>query len=220
MDMQTNKIIETSFIDIIRKDVGEKQWQELDINIIKRFTRSTRKSCLRYHGIVDWVYCSPLGALLAKCLKPFSLLPDRCTRSSQFEFVINESKDGIYKQRRYFLGDKSPFTFRSVFAHKPGVHEEFSKGLGMYLKLMVKRGSLLFRDAGYFFRIGKWRLSIPGWLSVGKFELLHRNIDERRFQVIIRITHPLFGTLFYQRGDFYDTRSLEALHAIPIAYEK
>lgn len=110
----------------------------------------------------------------------------------------------------------SPFTFTSVFAQTPKVHEEFTGGLGMYLKLLVKNGSLLFRDQGYFFRFGKWRIPIPRWLSVGSFELLHRNINERRFQVIIRITHPLLGVLFYQRGEFFDIRSLKKLRAIPI----
>jgi len=217
MDAKTKDNFTFSFIDIIRQDLGEKQWKEFDRSIITRFTRSFRKNCLRYHGVVDWVYCSPIGALIAKVLKPFSLLPDRCTRNSKFEFVIQENEGTIYKQRRYFMDEDAPFTFTSVFGNKPRVHEEFSQGLGMYLKLSVKRGDLLFRDAGYFFRVGNWRIPIPRWLSVGSFELLHSNIDERRFQVIIRIAHPLFGTLFYQRGDFYDTRSLCKLSAVPVS---
>lgn len=208
MDRLTNQTSNYSFIGIIQDDLGEKQWNRLDDRIIQRFTSSLEKKCLRYLGTVNWVYCSPIGALIAKVLQPFSLLPDRCVRDSQFEFVIRHNKQQVVKQRRYYLGKDLPFTFSSLFDHTPGAHEEFAGGLGMYLKLAVKNGSLLFRSQGYFLRLGRWRMRIPRWLSVGHFELLHRSIDQRRFQVIIRIAHPLLGVLFYQRGEFVDSRCL------------
>lgn len=205
-----------SFIDIIRRDLGNKQWQQLDKRIIRRFTHSSGSSRLRYLGVVDWIYCSPIGYLFGKLLRPFSLLPDRCARNSQFEFLISEKNSVIHKQRKYLLDDKTPFTFRSLFTDHPGVLEEFGGRLGMNLKLVVKRGALLFRDKNYFCAVAKWRLPMPRWLTVGRFELLHRSIDERRFQVIIRIAHPLFGTLFYQRGEFFDVRSSSALANAPV----
>ncbi|MGD8926592.1 MAG: DUF4166 domain-containing protein [Thioalkalispiraceae bacterium] len=208
MDMQAKS---KSFIDIIRTDLGESQWQKLDHAIITRFTCLFRQNTLRYLGTVNWIYCSPVGKLIAKLLKPFSLLPDKCARNSLFDFIIRQSNDRIYKQRRYFLDESLPFTFESTFKEEPAVHEEFPGGLGMYLKLKVKKGSLLFCDQGYFIRFQKWRIPLPRWLSVGHFELLHRNIDDRHFQVIIRIAHPLLGTLFYQRGTFFDVRSSENL---------
>lgn len=214
MDTQVKQLLPRTFIEIIRHDLGERQWQSLDSNIIRRFTCLFRQKTLRYLGIVDWVYCSPAGKLVATLLKPFSLLPDKCVRDSLFDFIIKQNDTCIHKQRRYFLEQPSPFTFESKFNNEPRVHEEFSGGLGMYLKLGVKRGNLLFRDQGYFLRIRNWRLPIPRWLSVGRFELLHRNIDDRHFQVIIRIAHPLLGTLFYQRGTFFDIRSTENLATI------
>lgn len=95
MDMRTNNSMYFSFRKIIQLDLGEKQWQKLDVDIIKRFTCSLQHKCLRYLGTVNWIYCSPIGSLLAKCLKPFSLLPDRCARDSQFEFVIKQDKNNI-----------------------------------------------------------------------------------------------------------------------------
>jgi hypothetical protein len=216
MDMQVKHTHENSFVDIIRQDLGEKQWQQLDSNIIRRFTCLFRQKTLRYIGIVDWVYCSPIGKILAKLLSRISLLPDKCSRKSLFDFIIQQQNGRIHKQRRYFIDQATPFVFESIFSNEPGVHEEFSGGLGMYLKLIVKRGNLLFRDQGYFLRIRNWRIPVPGWLSVGRFELLHRNIDDRHFQVIIRIAHPLLGTLFYQRGEFFDIRSSENLATIQV----
>ncbi len=192
-----------TFVDLIRSHLGETQWQDLSQDIAQRFTMAAHSQRLRYIGVVNWVYCSPIGKLIAKALKPFELLPEQCARETQFEFVIDHQGNEIKKRRRYFLGEKSAFTFRSLFANQPTLHEEFKAGLGMKLKLSVLNGDLLFQDQGYFWRIGKWQIPIPRWCSIGKFELLHHNIDTHYFQVIIRISHPILGVLFYQRGKFF-----------------
>jgi len=196
-----------TFANLIRIDLGETQWHNLHPDIIQRFTLPARAKHLRYTGVVNWVYCSPIGKLIALILKPLELLPALCARDSQFEFVINHQVNQINKRRRYFLDSNTPFTFHSLFTQQPTLHEEFKAGLGMNLKLSVTNGNLLFQDRGYFWRIGKWRIPVPRWCSIGKFELLHRNIDQRYFQVIIRISHPLFGVLFYQRGEFFKDRT-------------
>jgi len=192
----------STFIDMIKDELGETKIKQLDQDIVKRFMPTAHSNQLRYIGVVDWIYCSLLGKIIARFLKPLALLPDQCTRDRQFEFTIQQSSKGICKQRRYHLGASMPFTFRSSFSNEPCLHEEFKAGFGMKLKLLVKQGNLLFRDQGYFWRFGQWRLPIPKWCTVGHFELLHRNINQQRFQVIIRIYHPIFGTLFYQRGEF------------------
>ena len=88
------------------------------------------------------------------------------------------------------------------FELRPFLHEEFTGGIGVHLTLAEKLSALLFHNRRYFLRLLRWRLPLPQWLAVGRFELLHRNIDRRYFQIIIRVAHPLFGTLLYQRGEF------------------
>lgn len=191
-----------SFIAQIEQALGEKQWQELNPDIKNRFTNRSSSRSLRYIGVVKRVYCSITGKLIARLLKPLELLPDRCARDVAFDFLIQRNKNGLLKQRRYYLEDTVPFTFRSVFSSQPIIHEEFKAGLGMKLKLSVKNGNLIFRDDDYFWRFKNWRIPIPAWLSIGRFELVHRNIDRERFAVSIRIAHPLLGVLFYQHGEF------------------
>lgn len=191
-----------SFGEVLRTEMGEPGWRQLQQDIISRFNvYVSEDKALTFTGKMQWVYCSPIGSIIAKVIKPFSILPDLCARGADFTFDIGLHDGEISKQRGYELG-KQQFIFKSLFKDSPRLHEEFNGGIGMYLKLLVKRGSLLFRDQGYFFRIKSWRLSLPRWLTVGYFDLLHRNIDEQRFQIIIRVVHPLFGTLFYQRGEF------------------
>jgi hypothetical protein len=192
-----------SFAGILQRNLGDFAWSKLHPAIRLRFAPHLAETrALRFVGVMHWVYCSPMGSLIARLLMRFSILPGRCRQHKAFDFVIELNNGVILKQRRYRLDQGAAFTFRSLFREYPRLHEEFGGGIGMYLQLAEEQGALLFRDRGYFLRLGTWRLPLPRWLMVGSFELLHRNIDERRFQVIIRVAHPLFGTLFYQRGEF------------------
>ncbi len=192
-----------SFGLMLRQALGDHAWAKLESDISARFmTEISRTRPLQFTGKMQWVYCSPIGAIIAKIIKRFSILPDTCARDADFTFSIGIRNGEIAKQREYTLGKNRRFLFTSTFSDQPRLHEEFAGGVGMYLRLAVKRGALLFRDQGYFLRIKRWRLPLPAWMTVGKFELLHRNIDDKRFQIIIRVAHPLFGTLFYQRGIF------------------
>ena len=193
-----------SFAVLLRQVMGEQAWSELESGIHRRFATYVGEGhSLVFKGRMQWVYCSPLGYIISKVIKRFAILPDACVRDSEFTFDIGMRNGEILKQRTYEMRASQSFRFSSLFSTEPRLHEEFNGGIGMYLGLLVKRGSLLFRDEGYFFRIGQRRLRLPRWLTVGHFDLLHRNLDEQRFQIIIRVVHPLFGTLFYQRGEFF-----------------
>lgn len=192
-----------SFAVVLRNMLGEAAWMQLEADIARRFVAYvSEQRPLQFVGKMQWVYCSPIGYVISKFIKRFSILPDVCCRDSDFGFDIGMRNGSLFKQRVYELEDGSRFRFTSSFRELPRLHEEFNGGIGMYLGLLVKRGALLFRDEGYFFRIRNWRLSLPRWMTVGHFDLLHRNIDAKRFQIIIRVVHPLLGTLFYQRGEF------------------
>jgi hypothetical protein len=200
---QVDRCRVTSFAAILRQVLGDHSWSQLESAIATRFSVYVSDNRpLVFHGKMQWVYCSPIGFLISKVIKRFAILPDTCVRDAEFTFNIGMRHGEIFKQRIYELTDDDAFTFTSTFSDAPRLHEEFNGGIGMYLGLLVKRGALLFRDQGYFFRINKWRLRLPRWLTVGHFDLLHRNIDDQRFQIIIRVVHPLLGTLFYQRGEF------------------
>jgi len=192
-----------SFGTLLRAALGDAAWVRLAPAIRQRFAAYiSADQALRFRGCMHWVYCSPLGSLIMRLLARYSILPVQCARDVAFEFQIGMQQEAIVKQRRYHFGPDNQFVFRSVFSDLPRLHEEFTGGIGMYLDLLETQGGLLFRDRGYFWRVLGWRLPLPRWLCVGRFELLHRNLDAQRYQIIIRVAHPLLGTLFYQRGIF------------------
>jgi hypothetical protein len=192
------------FAVLLQRQMSATDWAQLQPSIRARFATTQAHPVLaHFEGTMQWVYCSPLGTLIAKLLSRWPMLPASCGQNIAFDFSIFKKANQFIKRRRYRL-DKGCFSFVSTVDEQPCLHEEFAGGLGMYLQLSAEQGALLFRDKGYFLRLGAWRIPLPRCLSVGAFELLHRTIDEDRFQVIIRVTHPLFGTLFYQRGEFHN----------------
>lgn len=170
----------------------------LDPRIARRFG----KAKLRFAGTMSQVYCSLIGALFATLLRPLHLLPARCASDVHFVFRIESTGAGFTKERRYRFADGSEFVFRSLFVATPQPQEEFPLGCAMVLRLETQAdGALLFASDGYRIQFAGWSVRLPVWL-VARFELLHQSIDEDRFQVLLRVSHALLGTLFYQRGEF------------------
>lgn len=166
--------------------------------IARRFGATT----LAFSGTMTQVYCSLPGLALAWALHPLRLLPPCCARDVGFAFRIESKGQSFFKERRYRFANGGEFVFRSRFFGAPHPREEFPHGVAMVLRLEAQPdGALLFASDGYRIRFAgrTWRL--PACLSA-RFELLHHSIDHDRFQVLLRISHPLLGTLFFQRGEF------------------
>jgi hypothetical protein len=189
---------------LIRRALSPGALRRLHPQIRRRFDDPSP----HFAGRMQLVYCSLLGRLVATLLAPARLLPARCATDVAFEFSITVDDGKLGKRRLYQWSDGSRFAFVSKVGEQPRLHEQFGLGLGMYLRLAVEDdGSLLFADDGYFLRLGSVRLRLPGWLP-GRFELMHQNLDARRFSVRLRVSNGVVGTLFYQCGEF------EAAHQV------
>ena len=186
------------------------QWQHLHPDIRARFTPAPGASRQRFTGSMSEIDRSFIGWLIARAIAFVRMLPAVRARDVPFEFNLTPAPGaGWFKERLYYFDhdDGGRFKFRSIMsiARNGDLIEQFPYGLGMKIKLGVEGNQgdkLMFRDDGYFLRVGRWRLPLPRWLSVGRFTLTHRNIDRERFTVDISIDHPLFGRLFYQAGNF------------------
>jgi hypothetical protein len=175
--------------------------QSLDVRIAARFFgASSIRDPLRFSGSMR-LHCSWFGALLARVLRRYSLLPGVCATDVPMCFEINHAGDALTKERRYQLNAQHCFCFRSRFFHEPSLGEEFSPHFGMYLRLISEPNRLWFVDNGYFIKLFGQRWKMPSVCSP-RFELLHENVGNERFRVTIRVSHALLGTLFHQCGTF------------------
>jgi len=90
------------------------------------------------------------------------------------------------------------------FAGPTGLEECVSAGIGMALAVSVEQRSLVFRSTEYFWRCGRVRLCIPGWLTPGRISVIHREERAGRFSFTLIVTHAWFGETIRQVGFFRD----------------
>jgi hypothetical protein len=70
----------------------------------------------------------------------------------------------------------------------------------------VEDSALLFRSAGYFLRLGSWRIRLPAWLTPGALTVAHEDKDDGRFLFSLEIRHPWFGEIIRQNAVFQEAR--------------
>jgi hypothetical protein len=194
---------QTNFADLLSAALG-KAASRLHPDIRARFAASGAGRRSSFSGRMQQVDRSIPGWCVALLLRPLRVLPSCRAYAVPFEFHLEPASAGSWVKRRVYGFRDGPFEFSSVMKlDRDGrLVEQFPLGFGMRVRLEAAGDALWFRDDGYFFRWGGYRLDFPRWLGVGRFELLHRNIDSERFDVEIRIRHFLFGPLFYQTGRF------------------
>ena len=205
------------FAAVLRAALGA-QWQDLHPDIRARFTLAPGESRQSFTGTMHEIDRSRIGWLIAHLIAFVRILPATDARDVPFEFNLSPAVGtGWIKERLYHFRD-GRFEFRSVMgiARNGELIEQFPYGLGMKIKLGAegsKGDKLIFRDDGYFLRLGAngaQRLSLPRWITVGRFTLTHQNIDRDKFTVEISIDHPLFGRLFYQVGRFQQSPAVRS----------
>ncbi len=184
------------------------QWRHLHPDIRARFTLAPGATRQRFTGSMSTIERSCIGWLIARLIAFMHVLPSVRARDVPFEFNLTATSDAGWIKERLYHFREGRFEFRSVMRVEAAgeLIENFPYGLCMKIKLVAEGDTLFFLDDGYFVRIGKFRLPIPRWASVGRFTLTHTNIDRENFTVAIRLDHPLFGRLFYQCGRFVESR--------------
>ena len=88
------------------------------------------------------------------------------------------------------------------FRGPTGLEEYVGRGIGMTLSLAVEDGALVFRSERYFVEVAGRRLVVPRLLSPGRMEIVHTQIEGRRFSFRLTLTHPLLGRLIHQLAHF------------------
>jgi hypothetical protein len=204
---------------LLRASLGSR-WEHLHPDIRARFTMASGETRQTFTGTMNEINRSAIGWLIARLIAFMHVLPAVQARDVPFEFNLSPAQNTGWIKERLYHFDDGRFEFRSVMSltHNGELIEQFPYCLGMKIQLAAEGNAgekLYFRDDGYFLRLGKLRLPIPRWLGVGRFTLLHQNIDRDNFTVAISIDHPLFGQLFHQHGVF---KASVTGHTAPRAY--
>ena len=137
-------------------------------------------------------------------LSVFGALVNR--RGGDVATVVNKRVvgDRQYWRRTLTYPDGKVVYFNSfwVSAENGQVIEFVNPVLGLQMAPFVKAGRLHYRGVRFVAKLGSLLLPIPEWLVLGHTTIVEEAIDETRFAMDFRLTHPLFGEVFRYSGEF------------------
>lgn len=114
------------------------------------------------------------------------------------------SGDRQYWQRTIRFADGETVRFDSIWepAENNTLIEYVNPLLGLQMQPYLDGERLHYRGIRFVARLGRWHLPIPEWLTLGHTTIVEQAIDENRFAMDFRLTHPLFGEIFRYSGEF------------------
>ncbi|NVJ50838.1 MAG: DUF4166 domain-containing protein [Gammaproteobacteria bacterium] len=181
-------------------------WQRLHPEIKQRFAQGHAETNV-YQGIMRYVYCSPLGRLLAWLCQLWGnaltqrrgwRVPVRVTVS------FDQQKIGMRWLREYYFAPNRAHQVQSTkrVIGEGLLVEDLGAGLCMHLVPRVADDALYFISNGYSFSLFGRRYFLPKWLQPGETLVYQKALRHQRFQFYFHLKHPWFGKLIAQSGIF------------------
>jgi hypothetical protein len=184
------------------------EWASLPLQIRSRFSkRLAGGRTIVFVGEVVETRISLAGHLLAQAARligsPFPTATD-----SDVPSVVSVTEDfatgGQIWTRLYARRAGFPQVIHSSkrFSGPTGLEEHVGCGVGMTLTVHAEAGALVFRSAGYFVDLLRFRFWLPGALTPGSLAVTHAECGDGRFSFTLDVAHPHFGLLIHQRALF------------------
>ena len=186
--------------------LGEVAWSRLPEPVRKRFSKpAVPGSITLYRGVVVITELSTAGRILAVAAALVGApLPaiDGAAGPASVTVIEDAGLGGQSWTRVYPRPGRFPQVVHSAkrFRGPTGLEEYVGRGIGMTLSLAVEDGALVFRSGRYFVEVAGRRLVVPRLLSPGRMEIVHTQIEGRRFSFRLTLTHPLLGRLIHQHA--------------------
>ena len=115
--------------------------------------------------------------------------------------VIGERQ---YWRRSIAYPDGKIIRFNSFWVTAGGnqVIEFVNPVLGLQMSVHVADGKLHYQGIRFVAKVGPLLVPIPEWLVLGHTTIVEEALDETRFAMDFRLTHPLMGQVFRYSGQF------------------
>ena len=191
--------------------LSDDDWAKLPLPIRRRFSkRLAGGNTVVYVGEVLETRISRAGWWLAQAVRLIGgPLPTCC--DAHVPSVVSVTEDmatgGQIWTRLYARKRNFPQVIHSSkrFAGPTGLEEYVGYGIGMALTIHVEGAALVFRSAGYFLELGRWRVRLPAWLTPGALSVTHAELGNDRFTFKLEVVHPRLGVLICQSAAFRET---------------
>ncbi len=186
--------------------LGDAAWQRLPAAVRERFAFRSHVTTTVYEGAMR-VAASRFARSLAYVWR---LIGTPVTPFVGLDVPVSvhvtdlPDGSGTVWERRYHFADRATSVVRSIkqLDDDGTLIESLSAGLCMRLQVREISGAIHFISDGYFFRLGPLRVNIPNCFPPGLTCVVHEDRGNGRFRFVMRTSHPWFGEMFVQDGEF------------------
>lgn len=197
---------------VFRSVLGEAAWQRLGEVVRRHYSlRAFSGDSVTVRGRMDEVWRGRWAWLLLPAGRLFGALVPYQGRDVPIEVHYRCHPDSarLSWDRCFHFAGRPVFHFRSFMEAAPHTRHEVVEyvrfGLGLRLRVSAEDGALVFRDAGYVWRLGRGpRVPLPLHLLLGRAYVEERPVpgDDGAFTMQMRIRHPWWGDVFRYSGRF------------------
>lgn len=188
--------------------LGDKSWERLHSDIQKRFSTSYAHRSVTYRGVMQEIYLSVTGKLLAQVCRligtPLALYSSGNDIPVEVKVYPDTKLRGMTWDRFYLYPGKKVNRVKSTkcIQKNNSLIEVLGSGFGMYLKAYERDRAIHFESVKFFFQMGTVRIPIPDLLTPGKTLVSQSVKRDGSFEFRLEVVHPLLGLVFKQCGDF------------------
>ncbi len=188
------------------------EWDKLPAAIRRRFSkRLAGGDTAVFAGVIDRMESSLIGRALAQVLRlvgaPLPIYMDTGV-ASVVTVMEDRATGGQVWTRLYAHSSGFPQIIQSSkrFSGPTGLEEYIGFGIAMALRPKASDTALIFESAGYFLRLGGWRVPLPAFVWPGHVIVTHEYVTEHSFRFTLSLVHPLLGVMIEQSGVFQEAK--------------
>ncbi|MDH5355672.1 MAG: DUF4166 domain-containing protein [Gammaproteobacteria bacterium] len=187
--------------------LGGEAWSRLHPDIRKRFSPTYAYRSVTYRGVMQLIYLSRAGKLLAQVCRligtPLALYAGTDV-PIEVKVYPDTALNGMTWDRFYLYPHKKVNRVKSTKCIQKDnrLIEVVGAGFGMYLNTYERNSAIYFESTQYFLQLGGVRIPIPDLLTPGRTTVSQSVRNNGCFEFRLEVVHPLLGLVFKQCGDF------------------
>lgn len=137
-------------------------------------------------------------------LRLFGALVNRAEQRVATRVIKEEQKGQSFWRRTMTFSDGRQIKFNSRWVYAGGneVLEYVNPWMALRMSMEVKNGELYYEGLNLIIQLGRLRIPVPEWLVLGHTSIRETALENRRFAMDFRMTHPWFGEVFRYAGEF------------------
>ncbi len=190
----------------IFKSVFGDDWDKLPTVIQKHYANYPyTDDVITVKGTLDITCSGPI-----KILKPLLLLMGSLPAYNQknvpvtVSFESSRNSKEFRFNRIFYFHENKPYHFRSRMVQVEGneVVEIMRFNIGWQMNYLWQDNKVILKHKGYVFKLFRYFIPLPITFLLGEGYAEEIAVDDERFNMIVHITHPLFGKIYQYKGQF------------------